>query len=114
MFGESAAVQYDDWKGTIALDRNDQKSITYWARDQNIINGSENIFGFDIWYSETLKNFTIKFKTSTSSYDEIKQSQNPESFFINKETTLEPLQFIDLLANHFKRINIIASVKGFD
>ncbi|MBG5918983.1 hypothetical protein AB6H27_22690 [Providencia huaxiensis] len=114
MFGESAAVQYDDWKGTIALDRNDQKSITYWARNQNIINDNDNIFGFDIWFSEISKTFTIKFKTSVSSYDEIKKSQNPESCFIDKETTLEPHQFIELLANHFKRINIIASVKGFE
>lgn len=114
MFGETSVVQFDDWKGSLALDKKDLKCISEWAKEKNILYSNEYIVGANIYFLEPSNRFTITFKVSSINDDKIKKSQDFRSLIYNKETTLTPHQFIDLLVKYFKRINIVISAKGFD
>ncbi|MEZ2756160.1 hypothetical protein ACBQ54_00360 [Providencia vermicola] len=114
MFGEVAATQFDDWKGSLALDKKELKSISSWAKEKNILYNNERILGANIYFSEPSNKFTITFKVSSATDDKIKKSQDVKSLIYNKEITLTPHQLIDLLVKYSKRINIILSAKDFD
>ncbi|EPK3134112.1 hypothetical protein I9723_003344 [Morganella morganii] len=114
MFGKKAAVQYDDWKGTVTLDKDDLNDISDWAVNEKITNDNERVFGFEIQYSKIANTFSITLNTTKFSFDEIKNSQQPNDLISNKNISLTPEQFIELLTNRFKRINIIACSKALD
>lgn len=114
MFGEIAVTQFDDWKGSLALDKKALKSISSWAKGKNILYSDERILGANISFLEPSNKFTVTLKVSSATDDKIKKSQDLKSLIYNKEITLTPHQFIDLLVKHSKRINIILSAKGFD
>ncbi|AVL75524.1 MULTISPECIES: hypothetical protein [Providencia] len=114
MFGNTASTQYNDWLGSIALDNKDLSSLSVWANNNNHINKNERIVGFQVSYSTIANNFNLTIEYTSSSFDQMQSSSNPQSLILSKQVTLSPHQLIDALTDSFKRINIVASQNGFE
>lgn len=75
MFGEVALTQFNDWKGSLAIDKKELKSISSWAKEKSILYKNERILGAHIYFSEPSNKFTITFKVSSVTDYKIKTPQ---------------------------------------
>lgn len=97
----TAGVQYDDWRGDIALDDEDFNNLRKYLTQQNKIADGHVITGFktymhgDILKKDRKIGVDIYLQKGTGEYTEEKIELDIEQFF-----------------GFFKRINITASRKG--
>ncbi|NWD81001.1 hypothetical protein HX891_11515 [Pseudomonas reactans] len=52
-----AHVQYDDFKGTAAADRHDNRNISHYLEEKGLLKEDELVIGIEMWSGEVHENF---------------------------------------------------------
>ncbi|MGL6316656.1 hypothetical protein [Vibrio sp. WXL103] len=100
-----ASVQYDDWKGSVALDDADDLDVTQYAKDQGKIPQEALIVGVDAYFHSISNEFSVKLYYSTESLRDVDVVPNN---FQTVSLDIPAVEFLKL----FKRVNIAFSWHG--
>jgi hypothetical protein len=91
---DSACVQYNDMKGTVALDRSDTLPMDHYAKNKGLLEEDDSIQEFRAYYHYLPKTFSVTAKTRMKK---------------ELEFDLSLGEFFDL----FKRLEMVCGKGGF-